>query len=30
MGFGWEIIPFTLAFAVAGQILGSRIRRRRR
>lgn len=27
-GFGWRIIPFTLICAVAGQLVGSRIRRR--
>ncbi|WP_303722364.1 hypothetical protein [Malonomonas rubra] len=27
-GFGWHVIPFTLACAVAGQVIGSRIRRR--
>ena len=27
-GFGWELIPFTIACAVAGQIIGSRLRRR--
>ena len=27
-GFGWPLIPFTLACAVAGQLIGSRIRRR--
>lgn len=26
--FDWTVIPFTLACAVAGQIIGSRIRRR--
>ena len=26
--FGWEIIPLTLFCAIAGQIAGSRIRRR--
>ncbi len=28
LGFGWEIIPFSIACAVAGQILGSRFKRR--
>lgn len=28
LGFGWEVIPFSIACAVAGQILGSRVRRR--
>lgn len=28
-GFGWWAIPFTVAMAVAGQILGGRIRRGR-
>lgn len=28
LGFGWSVIPFTLACAVAGQILGARYRRR--
>ena len=27
-GFGWQVIPLTLVCAVAGQIIGSRIRRR--
>ncbi len=27
-GFGWRIVPFTIAFAVIGQILGSRLKRR--
>lgn len=27
-GFGWKIIPLTIACAVFGQILGGRIRRR--
>lgn len=27
-GFGWQVIPLTLSCAVAGQIAGSRIRRR--
>ncbi len=26
-GFGWEIVPFTIACAVAGQIVGGRVRR---
>lgn len=29
-GFGWEIIPLTLVFAVIGQILGGRIWRKTR
>lgn len=28
LGFGWQWIPFTLACAVAGQLIGGRIRRR--
>jgi hypothetical protein len=28
--FGWEAVPFTLACAVTGQLLGGRIRRRQR
>jgi hypothetical protein len=28
LDFGWSVIPLTLAFAVIGQILGSRMRRR--
>lgn len=28
LGFGWQIIPFTLACAVGGQLVGGRIRRR--
>jgi len=27
-GFGWSIVPLTLACAVAGQLLGGRARRR--
>ena len=27
-GLGWPLIPFTVACAVAGQLTGSRIRRR--
>ncbi len=27
-GFGWRVIPFTLASAVAGQIMGGRYKRR--
>lgn len=27
-GFGWRIIPFTLGCAVAGQMIGGRIKRR--
>jgi hypothetical protein len=26
--FGWSVIPFSIAFAVAGQFLGGRIRKR--
>lgn len=29
-GFSWKFIPFTLAAAVAGQLLGGAINRRRR
>ncbi len=29
-GLGWNIIPFSVASAVAGQVIGSRIRRRSR
>ena len=29
-GVGWRVIPFTIGLAVAGQIIGSRARRRRR
>lgn len=29
-GFGWNIVPLTLACAVLGQILGGRMRRRAR
>ncbi|MBE0598150.1 MAG: hypothetical protein IH614_12850 [Desulfuromonadales bacterium] len=29
-GFGWPAVPPTIAFAVAGQILGGRLQRRRR
>jgi len=28
LGFSWQWIPFTLACAVAGQLLGGQIRRR--
>lgn len=28
-GFGWDIIPFSIACAVAGQLLGGRVRRRK-
>lgn len=28
LDFGWGIVPFSIAFAVAGQLLGGRIRRR--
>jgi hypothetical protein len=28
LGFDWPLIPFTIACAVAGQVIGSRIRRR--
>ena len=27
-GFGWEIVPFSVGCAVAGQLLGGRFRRR--
>jgi hypothetical protein len=27
-GFGWQLIPFTFGCAVAGQLVGGRIRRR--
>lgn len=27
-GFGWRVIPFTLVCAVAGQLVGGRVRRR--
>jgi len=27
LGFGWRIIPFSIAFAVAGQFVGGRIKR---
>ncbi len=27
-GFSWQVIPFTVAFAVAGQLLGGYIKRR--
>ena len=27
-GFGWRVIPFTLGCAVAGQMIGGRIKRR--
>lgn len=27
-GFGWQIIPLTIACAVFGQLLGGRVRRR--
>lgn len=30
LGFGWSIVPLTLICAVAGQILGGRIKRRKR
>lgn len=26
-GFGWGVVPFTLACAVGGQIIGGRVRR---
>lgn len=29
LGFGWEVIPFSIGCAVAGQIIGGRARRRR-
>jgi len=28
LGFGWKVIPFSIGCAVAGQVLGSRVRRR--
>ncbi len=28
-GFSWQIVPFTIASAIAGQILGGRIKRGR-
>jgi hypothetical protein len=28
-GFGWPIVPLTIASAVAGQIVGGRLKRRR-
>lgn len=28
LGFDWPLIPFTIACAIAGQLVGSRIRRR--
>ncbi|RME36116.1 MAG: hypothetical protein D6794_08935 [Deltaproteobacteria bacterium] len=28
-GFGWGIVPFTLACAVLGQVLGGRMRRKK-
>jgi len=28
LDFGWKVIPFTLAGAVIGQVVGARIRRR--
>ncbi len=28
LGFSWPMIPFTLACAIAGQLIGGRIRRR--
>lgn len=28
LGFGWQLIPFTLACAVGGQLVGGQIRRR--
>ncbi|MDY0300801.1 MAG: hypothetical protein RBQ99_04340 [Trichlorobacter sp.] len=27
-GFGWKVIPFTLASAILGQIIGGKIKRR--
>jgi hypothetical protein len=27
-GFGWSLVPFTLGFAVIGQLVGGRLRRR--
>ncbi|PLX82198.1 MAG: hypothetical protein C0617_15010 [Desulfuromonas sp.] len=29
-GLGWSVVPFTLACAVAGQLVGGRVRRRAR
>ena len=29
-GVGWRVIPFTIGLAIAGQIIGSRARRRSR
>jgi hypothetical protein len=29
-GFGWPIIPLTIAFAIIGQIIGGRLWRKRR
>lgn len=29
-GFNWKVIPLTIACAVAGQILGGRLQRRRK
>lgn len=29
LGFGWEIVPFSLAMAVLGQFVGSRFERRK-
>lgn len=26
-GFGWHLVPFTLASAIAGQLVGGRLRR---
>ena len=27
-GFGWQVIPLTFCCAIAGQVIGSRLRRR--
>jgi hypothetical protein len=29
LGFGWNIIPFSIACAIAGQVIGGRARKRR-
>lgn len=29
-GFGWPVVPFSIGCAIAGQILGGRLKRRRR
>jgi len=28
LGFGWRVVPFSIGCAVAGQMIGGRIRRR--